>query len=88
MKRIAFSFVAASALLLAAGCNKNTSMDSQHPNTATEQSSPAMNNTPPAGAAMTNAAPSAGMNTNSAGMETNAPAVTNQMNTTTNMAPP
>jgi hypothetical protein len=28
------------------------------------------------------------MNTNSAGMETNTPATTNSMNTTTNMTPP
>ena len=88
MKKIALSFAAASALLLAAGCNKSTSMENQSTNTTAEQLPPAMNATPAAGAEMSNAVPSAGMNTNSAGTDTNTPAATNNVNTTTNTTPP
>ena len=88
MKIIGLSFAAASALLLAAGCSNNASTENQPTNAAAEQPPPAMRANPPVGSEMTNAVPSAGMNTNSAGMEPNTPATTNSMNTPTNMTPP
>lgn len=87
MKIIVLPLAAVSALLLAAGCSNNTSTATQSTNATAEQP-PAMNTTLPAGAEMSNAVPSAGMNTNSTGMETNTPAATNNINTTTNMTPP
>ncbi len=88
MKKGLFLLAAASVLILAAGCNNNTSMDNQSTNAPAEQPPPAMNTNAPSGIEMTNAVHSTAAVTNSAGMDTNNPARTNGMNTTTNAAPP
>jgi len=85
---LSFSFAAASALLFATGCSNSASMENQSTNAAAGQPPSVMKANPPAGAEMTNAVPSAGLNASSAGMDMNSQAKTNTMNTNTNMAPP
>ncbi len=79
MKKIFLPLAAASAWLLVAGCNNNSPTENQSTNAPAEQQPPAMNTNTSSGAQTTNAAPSAGADTNSAGMETNNPGTTNTM---------
>ncbi len=79
MKKIILSLAITPALLLVAGCNNNTSTDNQSTNAPAEQPSPAMSTNSSPGAEVTNAAPPTGTDTNSASMETNTPATTNNM---------
>jgi hypothetical protein len=79
MKRILLPLAAASAFLFVAGCNNNASTESQSTNAPAEQQSPAVDTNSASGAEVTNAAPSAGADMNSAGVETNNPVTTNSM---------
>lgn len=88
MKQIFITLTIASTLLLVAGCSNSASTDNQSTNAPTEQQPPAMNTNSPSGEETTNVAPFTGVATNSAGMDANNPATTNNMNTTTNVAPP
>jgi ABC-type oligopeptide transport system substrate-binding subunit len=64
MKTVALLFVIATASLLAVGCNKNTSTESQSTNEPWEQQPTAMNTNSPSAGENTNAAPSIGTGTN------------------------
>jgi outer membrane murein-binding lipoprotein Lpp len=80
MEKIVPFTIASLALLLVAGCNNKASMENQSTNAPAERQPSAMNTNSSSGAEMTNAIPSTGMDTNN-------PATTNSMNTTTNMTP-